>query len=126
MLAGLYAIYRGLPLARDLTIEDLVCYSDSLLCFNLIKDLIYHVYVVLIQDIKGLISQSDVTLCHTLKEENQCADFLVKLVATSEADVSIHATPLEGMLDLIRHHLSETSFLAIFIFLLLHRVCLSR
>jgi ribonuclease HI len=54
MLAELYAIYMGLALAKDLTIEELVCYFDSLLCINFIKDLIikYQVYVVLIQDFK--------------------------------------------------------------------------
>ncbi|MCI77048.1 S-like ribonuclease, partial [Trifolium medium] len=37
MLAELYAIYKGLSLAKDMAIEELVCYSDSLLCINLIK-----------------------------------------------------------------------------------------
>ncbi|MCI13385.1 S-like ribonuclease, partial [Trifolium medium] len=36
-LAELYAIYQGLILAKDMTIGELVCYSDSLHCINLIK-----------------------------------------------------------------------------------------
>jgi hypothetical protein len=43
---------------------------------------------VLIQDIKELISQSNVTLCHTLGEKNQCADFLVKLEASFRMRIS--------------------------------------
>ncbi|MCI54252.1 replication protein A1-like protein, partial [Trifolium medium] len=70
-------------------IEELVCYSDSLHCINIIKgpQSKYHVHAVLIQDIKELISQSNVTLQHTLKEGNQCADFLAILGASSNVDL---------------------------------------
>ncbi|GAU51122.1 hypothetical protein TSUD_28730 [Trifolium subterraneum] len=37
LLAELYAIYKGLLLAKEMSIDDLVCYSDSLHCVNLIK-----------------------------------------------------------------------------------------
>ncbi|MCI32239.1 N-hydroxycinnamoyl/benzoyltransferase [Trifolium medium] len=37
LLAELYAIYKGLLLAKDMSIGELVCYSDSLLSVNLIK-----------------------------------------------------------------------------------------
>jgi hypothetical protein len=69
MLAELFVIYQELTLAKDLALEELICYSDSLLCINLIKGPIvkYHVHDVLIQDINDLISQSNVTLV-TLSE----------------------------------------------------------
>ncbi|GAU16657.1 hypothetical protein TSUD_326070 [Trifolium subterraneum] len=104
MIAELYAIYQGLTLAKDLAVEELVCYSDSLLCINLLKGLIvkYHVHAVLIQDIKELISQSNVTLCHTLGEENQCVNFLAKLGASADADILIHVSPPKYILDLLR------------------------
>ncbi|MCI37547.1 replication protein A1-like protein, partial [Trifolium medium] len=94
-------------------IDELVCYSDSLLCINLIKGPIvkYHVYVVLIQDIKELISQSNVTLCHTLREGNHCVDFLAKLGTSSDADLLIYGTPPDGILDLLRSDSSRTFFL---------------
>jgi ribonuclease HI len=38
LLAELYAIYKGLLLAKDINIDDLVCYSYSLHCVNLIND----------------------------------------------------------------------------------------
>jgi len=38
----------------------------------------YHVHVVLIQDIKELIEQSNITIYHTLREGNQCAYFMAK------------------------------------------------
>ncbi|GAU12290.1 hypothetical protein TSUD_141980 [Trifolium subterraneum] len=109
----LYAIYQGLTLAKDLAIDELICYSDSLLCINLIKGPIvnYHVYVVLIQDIKEFISQSNVTLCHTFREGNQCADFLAKLGASSDADLIIHASPPDGIFDLLKSDSSGTFFL---------------
>ncbi|MCI63961.1 kinase-like protein, partial [Trifolium medium] len=55
MLVDLYAIYQGLSLAIDVKIEELLCYSDSLHCINLITGLNvkYHVHAVLIQDIRS-------------------------------------------------------------------------
>jgi len=77
----LYAIYQGLILARSLNIDDLVCYSDSLHCINLLKgpNLSFHVYAVLIQNVKDLLEQNNVNFYHTLREGNQCADFMAKL-----------------------------------------------
>lgn len=37
LCAELYAIYKGLLLANDLEITNLVCYSDSIHCINLVK-----------------------------------------------------------------------------------------
>jgi hypothetical protein len=54
---------------------------------------------MLIQDIKELISQNNVTLCHTLREGKQCADFLAKLVVSLKADLSIHASMPEDILN---------------------------
>lgn len=50
----------------------LVYYLDSLHCINLIKDLkmMFHVYAVLIEDIKDLIEQINVTIYHTLRKRN--------------------------------------------------------
>jgi len=64
----LYAIYRGLILARNLNIEVLVCYNDSMHCINLLKgpNLSFHVYEVLIQDVKDLMERNNVTIYHTL------------------------------------------------------------
>ena len=69
MLAELSAIYHGLIVAKDLSYAELDCYFDSLVCINLINGPMekYHVYAVLIQDIKALLLQSTVTVCHTLK-----------------------------------------------------------
>jgi hypothetical protein len=85
-------------------IDELVCYSDSLHCISLIKDptMNYHVYDVLIEDIKELFSQSNTTLCHTLREGNNCADFLTKLGASSDSDPTIHASLPEGLSDILR------------------------
>jgi hypothetical protein len=70
LLTELYAIYKDLLLAKDMNIDGLVCYCDCLHCVNLIKGLQvrYHIHVVLIQDIKELLSQTNVSLYHTLRE----------------------------------------------------------
>ncbi|CAJ2646060.1 unnamed protein product [Trifolium pratense] len=105
LYAELYAIYKGLLLAINMGIDELVCYSDSLHCINLIKgpQVKFHMHAVLIQDIKDLISQSNVSLCHTLREGNQCADFFAKLGASSDADFTNHDCPPEGVQDLLKN-----------------------
>ena len=67
--AELFAIYKGLMLAKEMDFLELVCRSDSLHCINLIKgsNMMFHVYAVLIQGIKDLIEKSNVTICHTLR-----------------------------------------------------------
>jgi len=49
LLAELTAIYHGLRMAIDMGIDDLACYSDSLLSINLIKGDTphYHIYAIL-------------------------------------------------------------------------------
>jgi hypothetical protein len=81
LLAELYVIYKGLLLAKDMSIDELVFSSDFLHSVNLIKgvQVRYHTHAVLIQDIKELLSQSNVSLYHTLREGNQCADFSLNL-----------------------------------------------
>jgi hypothetical protein len=91
-------IYLQGPLAGQGTctyIDELVCYSDSLHFVNLIKgpQIKFHIYAVLIQDIKELFSQTNVYLYHTLREGNQCADFFAKLGASLDGDFLTHTSP---------------------------------
>jgi hypothetical protein len=87
-----------------MAIDELVCYSDSLHCINLIKGptMNYHVYALLIEDIKELFSQSNTTLYHTLREGNNCVDFLAKFEASSDFDLTIHASPPKDLFDIPR------------------------
>lgn len=62
----------------------------------------YHVYVVLIQDVKDLIEQNNVTICHTLREGNKCANFMVKLGVASNNKLLRHASPPKDVLHLLR------------------------
>jgi len=72
LFAKLSALYQGLKLPIGLNFEELACYSDSLLIVNLIKDYLnhFHIYVVLIQNIKDLMSSRNFTLQHSLREGN--------------------------------------------------------
>ncbi|GAU28080.1 hypothetical protein TSUD_223210 [Trifolium subterraneum] len=105
LLAELYAIYKGLLLAKEMSIDEFVCYSDSLLCANLINGphAKYHIHVVLIKDIKELLSQINISLYHTLRECNQCADFFAKLGVSSDADYLTHVSSPEDIHDLLRN-----------------------
>ncbi|GAU40372.1 hypothetical protein TSUD_319840 [Trifolium subterraneum] len=113
LYAELYAIYSGILLAINMGINDVVCYSDSPHCINLIKvpHVKYQNHVVLIQDMNELIFQNNVSLCHTLREGNQCVDFFAKFGASLDADFSSHDSPPEGIHDLLRNDAIGTLFL---------------
>jgi ribonuclease HI len=68
LLGELSAINHGLTTTKDLGYAELACYSDSLACINLINGPIerYHIYVVLIQDIKQMLQQTNIVVSHTL------------------------------------------------------------
>jgi len=111
LYAELYAIYQGLILARNLNIDELVCYNDSLHCINLLKGpiLSFYVYTVLIQDVKDLMEQNNVTVYHTLREGNQCADFMAKFGASSPTELFYHSFPLD-LLNILRTDATGTFF----------------
>jgi ribonuclease HI len=113
LLAELRAIYHGLILANNMGLTELACYTDSLTCISLIhgNPSPYHVHAVLIRSIKDILSRSTVTLCHTLRESNQCADFLAKLGASSNDNLMIHTSPPDGLLNLLHADASGTLFM---------------
>jgi ribonuclease HI len=102
LLTELYAIYKGLLLAKDMNIDEIDCYSDSLHCVNLIKGLQikYLIHVVLIQDINELLFQINFSLYHTLRERNQYADFFAKLEASADAGFLTRVSPPKDVCDL--------------------------
>jgi ribonuclease HI len=63
----LFAIYQGLIMVRNMAINELICYFDSLHCINLIKCSNVKFYM-LIQNIKKLLSQSNIIPCNTLRQ----------------------------------------------------------
>jgi len=64
----------------------------------------------LIQYINKLISQTNVTICHTLREGNQCVDFMAKLEASSNIDFLLHGSPLDDLMHLFKIDAAETFF----------------
>jgi hypothetical protein len=59
LLAELYDIYKGLLLAKDMNIDELIYYSDYLHCVKFIKgpQAIYSIHAILVQDISELLPQ---------------------------------------------------------------------
>jgi ribonuclease HI len=111
--AELSAIYFRLCSVKDLGIAPLACYSNSLLAINTIKEASskFHVYAVIIHEIKLLLSQMNVSLNHTLREGNQCADFLAKLGAFSNDGLVVHSQPPDNLRPLLRTDALGTLFL---------------
>lgn len=89
-----------------------VCYSDSLHCINLTKgpSMRFHIYAVLIQDLKELLDHMNVTIYHTLREGNQCANFMAKIGASLHIDLCHHTSPLESLRSLLRIDAAGTIF----------------
>jgi len=104
LFVELTTLYQGLMLAISFNYEELACYSDFLLTVNLIKDDLnhFHVYVVIIQNIKDLMSSRNFSLHHSFREGNQCADFMTKLGGLNDVELSIHSFPPEDLLPLLR------------------------
>jgi len=104
LLAELTAILKGLRLAMEMGLENLVCYSNSQLSVNLITGDAskYHAYAVLVQDIKDVIASRNFVIQHTLREGNQCADYMAKLGAASDNNFLVHSSATQGLLDMIR------------------------
>jgi len=113
LFAELSALYPGIVIAIDMNYEEVACYSDSLLTVNLIKEDLnhFHVYAVLIQNIKDLLGSRSFTLQHSLREGNQCANFFAKFGASNDDDLTIHSNPPEGLLPLLHLDELETPFL---------------
>jgi ribonuclease HI len=99
----LTTLYQGLKKAIILNFEDLVCYSDSLLVVNLIigDTSQCHAYALIIQDIKDILFSRNYSLHLTLREGNQCADFMAKLGASTDGELSVHSSPPEGLIPLL-------------------------
>jgi hypothetical protein len=80
---------------------------------NLIKSsqVRYHIHVVLIQYIKELFFQTDVSIFHTLREENQCADFFAKPEASSDVGFLTHISPYKSVRNLLKNDAMNMFFL---------------
>ncbi|PNX93484.1 ribonuclease H [Trifolium pratense] len=73
-----------------------LCCSDSLLSVNLIKEGVttHHRFANEIHRIKKLLAKDwEVSLSHTLREGNACADVLAKLGASSHSSLVNISTP---------------------------------
>jgi ribonuclease HI len=113
LFAELTALYQGLKLAVSFNFGEVTCYSDSILTVNLIKEELnhFHVYAVLIQNIKDIMRSRPFSLFHSLREGNQCADFMAKLGASNDVELTIHSSPPEELLPLLKKDELRTCFL---------------
>lgn len=81
----LFAMLQGLILAWNACLRNLICYTNSLNVITLIREQLppFHKYAVIVQDIHDLLQRNwEVVIRHTLREGNQCADFMAKMGAS--------------------------------------------
>jgi len=83
-------------MAKDLGYVERTCLLFKFSClYQLYKWPIerYHIYVVLIQDIKQMFQQPNVTFSHTRREGNYCTNYMAKLGASSNMELLLHDVP---------------------------------
>lgn len=88
----LFAIYHGLVIAWEAGYIYVICESDSLSALSLINEGVdhFHPFALMIKGIQNLRSlQWSLTLQHTLREGNECADWLAKTGASMDDDLKI-------------------------------------
>lgn len=102
-------------MAINMEIDELLCYSDSLISANLIfvNTSQFHIYVVLIQDIKDLLATINFSIHHTIREGKQCADFMAKLGASTNVEFTVHTSPPHDLLPLLRADATRPPFMRI-------------
>ena len=112
LLAELTAILKGLRLALDMGVQELVCFTDSQLSVTLITGDAskFHTYAVLIQDIKDIIASRNYGIQHTLREGNHCADYMAKLGASSDSNFLLHSSAPQDLIDMIKLDAMGTPF----------------
>jgi len=98
LLAEISAIHHGLLLAADMGIGLLLRIS-CLCCPS--------------SEYKAFLSSRNFSIQHSLREENQCANFIAKLEASSNDDFLIHSSPPKDLLALLRNNSSGTFFLRV-------------
>ena len=112
LLAELMAIHKGLRLAIDMGVDELVCFSDSQLSVKLITGDVskFHSYAVLIQDIKDVIASRNYAIQHTLREGNQCADYMAKLGASSDSNFMVYSSAPHDLIGMLKSDAMGTFF----------------
>jgi ribonuclease HI len=98
-------VLHGLQLYWENEYRYIICYSDSLLIVNIIRDDIsaHHRFTNEVAFIRQLLDRDwDVMVIHTLREGNACADVLAKMVALSTTPlVKISSPPSELNIPLL-------------------------
>jgi ribonuclease HI len=96
LYAEIMAILQGLQLCWSNGFRSIFCYSDSLQAVSLIKNGVshFHTFANEIHHIHQLLRRDwNVTIDHTLREGNACADVLAKLGASSNSPMVVLETP---------------------------------
>ena len=94
--AEIMALFHGINICLELGVQKVVCYSDSLHVLGLIRDgnQDFHMFGNEIAIIRGMIRRNwEFQLHHTLREGNQCADWLAKLGARGADSLAVLSSP---------------------------------
>ncbi|AES60552.1 hypothetical protein MTR_1g056190 [Medicago truncatula] len=112
ILAFIYSVLRYNDFGNFVapTLNSATTYSERMQ--SLERDTsFYHVYAVLIQNIKDLLNSRNYSIHHSLREGNHCVDFMAKLGATTDVDLTVYSSPPEDLLSLLLTDEMGTLFL---------------
>ncbi|KAJ1394266.1 Ribonuclease H domain [Sesbania bispinosa] len=98
--AELIAILEGLHICWNLNLRNIKCMTDSTLAVNCIQQGVsnFHQLATLIGQITEIMSRDwAVSLHHTSREGNPCANFMAKMGATSDLSLVNLTNPPGGL-----------------------------
>ncbi|OIT01967.1 putative ribonuclease h protein [Nicotiana attenuata] len=112
--AELWAIHGGLTLAKNYNLKKVLIETDSsdalmllTVADNVTKS---HPDRVLMKECRSLISKLGITLIHTLRQGNNCADHLAKLGRTQKEDLVILHRPPHSMQLLLLADMAHVAY----------------
>ncbi|KAK7269582.1 hypothetical protein RIF29_22314 [Crotalaria pallida] len=100
----LLAVLHGLKLAWSRGFRSIECRTDRMEVLNLLKGGFnhFHLYASIIASIVDVVRRDwSVMFSHTLREGNQCADFLAKKGACMDANMEVFESPPPGLSNVL-------------------------
>lgn len=111
--AEIHAMFMGLEVVKSKHLEQMILETDSQVAYSLIKEWsdTEHQMAALIGDVKALCMELKIKDQHSLREGNQCADFLAKLGASQELPFVFLVEPTPDLILLLLADEAGTSFI---------------
>lgn len=113
--AEFHAMFVGLEVLKSKQLKEVIVETDFQVAYNLIRSQEDkgHQLTALIEDVKALIQELNLSVHHSLREGNQCADFLAKLGASQELPFVYLVEPIPYLTPFLKSDEAGVSFIGV-------------